>query len=263
MSSSGADFQTLLLDVNDDGTALLTLNRPDKLNALNKQVLDDLDRALTLVEDREDVRILIITGKGDKAFAAGADIRELSSLDRQSGEELSLRGQSIFLKIEQLDKPVIAIVNGYALGGGAELAMACHIRIGTENAVFGLPEVSLGTIPGYGGTQRLAQLAGKARAMEMILTGMQVDAQKALDFGLLNRVSTSEHALQEARKLAGKIMKNGPLAVSKAIEAIDAGYRQAGYATEAELFGKLCESDDFKEGTAAFLEKRKAQFRGN
>jgi enoyl-CoA hydratase len=206
---------------------------------------------------------LIITGKGDKAFAAGADIRELSSLDRQSGEELSLRGQSIFLKIEQLDKPVIAIVNGYALGGGAELAMACHIRIGTENAVFGLPEVSLGTIPGYGGTQRLAQLAGKARAMEMILTGMQVDAQKALDFGLLNRVSTSEHALQEARKLAGKIMKNGPLAVSKAIEAIDAGYRQAGYATEAELFGKLCESDDFKEGTAAFLEKRKAQFRGN
>jgi enoyl-CoA hydratase len=263
MSSSGADFQTLLLDVNDDGTALLTLNRPDKLNALNKQVLDDLDRALTLVEDREDVRVLIITGKGDKAFAAGADIRELSSLDRQSGEELSLRGQSIFLKIEQLDKPVIAIVNGYALGGGAELAMACHIRIGTENAVFGLPEVSLGTIPGYGGTQRLAQLAGKARAMEMILTGMQVDAQKALDFGLLNRVSTSEHALQEARKLAGKIMKNGPLAVSKAIEAIDAGYRQAGYATEAELFGKLCESDDFKEGTAAFLEKRKAQFRGN
>ncbi|NBB76712.1 MAG: enoyl-CoA hydratase, partial [Bacteroidetes bacterium] len=210
MSSSGADFQTLLLHVEDDGTALLTLNRPDKLNALNKQVLDDLDRALTLVEDREDVCVLIITGEGEKAFAAGADIRELSSLDRQSGEELSTRGQSIFLKIEQLDKPVIAIVNGYALGGGAELAMACHIRIGTENAVFGLPEVSLGTIPGYGGTQRLAQLAGKARAMEMILTGMQVDAQKALDFGLLNRISTSEHAVQDARELAGKIMKNGP-----------------------------------------------------
>ena len=263
MSSSGTDFDTLKIQVEESGIAVLTINRPDKLNALNKKLLDELDQALDSLQENRDIRLLIVTGEGDKAFAAGADIKELSSLDMRSGEELSEKGQNIFLKIENFSKAVIAVVNGYALGGGAELAMACHIRIGTENAVFGLPEVSLGTIPGYGGTQRLPQLVGKARAFEMILTGKKIDAKEALQYGLLNKITSAETAMDEARELGHAIMKNGPFAVSKAIKAVNAGYRQSGYTTESELFGELCESDDFKEGTTAFLEKRKADFTGN
>ncbi len=262
MSSTQFERQSLQLEVDEQGIALLIINRPEKLNALNAQVLGDLGDALTHVEESEKIRLLIITGSGDKAFVAGADIKELSTLNRQSGERVSSEGQYLFNRIENLSKPVIALVNGYALGGGAELAMACHLRIGTENAVFGLPEVSLGLIPGYGGTQRLPQLVGKAKAMEMILTGKQINAEEARQLGLLNDVHPVENALEEVKKMAAKILKNGPLAVTSAISAINGGSKSTNYAKESILFGRLCETDDCKEGTSAFLEKRKAEFKG-
>ena len=263
MSSTPFERDTLLFDTDKKGIAVLTINRPEKLNALNNQVLSDLNDALTHIEESEEIRLLIITGAGEKAFVAGADIKELSTLNKQSGEKVSSEGQAIFNRIEAFSKPVIALVNGYALGGGAELAMACHIRIGTTNAVFGLPEVSLGLIPGYGGTQRLPQLVGKGKAMEMILSGAQVKAEEAKALGLLNEIYSPEEALDEAKQLAEKILKNGPLAITSAISAINAGFKTNSYAKEAMLFGRMCETDDFKEGTAAFLEKRKAKFTGN
>lgn len=262
MSSTQFERQTLQLDVDDKGVALLTINRPDKLNALNTQVLDEMGDALTHIEENDKIRLLIITGSGNKAFVAGADIKELHTLDKQSGERVSSKGQNLFARIEQFSKPVIALVNGYALGGGAELAMACHIRFGTENAVFGLPEVSLGLIPGYGGTQRLPYLVGKAKAMEMILTGKQIDAREAKQTGLLNEIYNRTNALRETKQVADKILKNGPLALSSAISAINAGIKNTGFAKEAMLFGRLCETEDSKEGTSAFLEKRKAEFKG-
>ena len=262
MSSTPFERETLLLETDDKGIAILTINRPKKLNALNAQVLSDLDDALSYVESDDEILLLIITGSGEKAFVAGADIKELSELNRESGEKKSSEGQNLFDRIEQFSKPVIALVNGYALGGGAELAMACHIRIGTKKAVFGLPEVSLGLIPGYGGTQRLPQLVGKGKAMEMILTGKQVDAEEAAQLGLLNHIYDSDEALFHTKKLAEKILKNGPVAISNAISAINAGYKSNGFAKEASLFGKLFETDDFKEGTSAFIEKRKANFTG-
>lgn len=254
-------YQTVTFSTDDNGLSLLTINRPEKLNALNKTVLDEVSLVLDEVENDDLVKGLMITGAGEKAFVAGADIKELSNLDRKTGEKLSKKGQDIFNKIETCSKPVVAIVNGYAMGGGAELAMACHIRIATKNAVFGLPEVSLGLIPGYGGTQRLTQLVGKAKAFEFILTGGQIHADKALEIGLINKVSNSD-GHEEAKSILGKILKNGPVAVSKAIKAINATKSADGYAEEASLFGELCETDDFKEGTSAFLEKRKAQFTG-
>lgn len=263
MSSTQFECETLLFDSGENGIATLTINRPEKLNALNKQVLSDLDDALTHIESNKNVRLLIITGAGKKAFVAGADIKELSTLDRESGEQTSSAGQNLFNRIEQFSKPVIALVNGYALGGGAELAMACHIRIGTKNAVFGLPEVSLGLIPGYGGTQRLPRLVGKGKAMEFILTGAQIKSQEALQLGLLNRVFDPEEALEETMKMAKKILKNAPLAITSAISAVNASFNTNGFAREATLFGQLCETKDFKEGTSAFLEKRKAEFTGN
>lgn len=263
MSSTPFERDTLLFDTDKKGIAILTINRPEKLNALNKQVLSDINDALDHIESTKEIRLLIITGAGEKAFVAGADIKELSTLNKQSGEQTSSEGQNLFNRIEHFSKPVIALVNGYALGGGAELAMACHIRIGTKNAVFGLPEVSLGLIPGYGGTQRLPQLVGKGKAMEMILSGNQINAVEANQLGLLNEVFGAEEAFDETNKLAEKILKNGPLAITGAISAINAGYKSNGYAKEAMLFGQLCETDDFKEGTSAFLEKRKANFTGN
>lgn len=263
MSSTPFDSETLLLDVDDKGIATLKINRPDKLNALNKQVLSDLSDALTYIENNDDIRLIIITGSGNKAFVAGADIKELNSLDRESGEQISSEGQNLFNRIERFSKPVIALVNGYALGGGAELAMACHIRIGTKNAVFGLPEVSLGVIPGYGGTQRLPHLVGKGKAMEIILTGKQIDAEEAEQLGLLNQTFSNEEAIDLTKKIAEKILKNAPLAISGAISAVNASSKSNGYAKEASLFGRLCETEDFKEGTTAFLEKRSAKFTGN
>ncbi|WP_234567259.1 enoyl-CoA hydratase/isomerase family protein [Rhodohalobacter sp. 614A] len=263
MSSTPFERETLLLDTDENGISILTINRPEKLNALNGQVLSDLNDALHHIEESNDIRLLIITGSGEKAFVAGADIKELSTLDRQSGEETSSAGQNLFNRIETFPKPVIALVNGYALGGGAELAMACHIRTGTANAVFGLPEVSLGLIPGYGGTQRLPQLVGKGKAMEMILSGAQIKADEAKQLGLLNDIFDHSEAIEETKKLSGKILKNSPSAISSAISAVNAGYRTNGFAKEAVLFGQLCETDDFKEGTSAFLEKRKAKFTGN
>lgn len=256
------EFDTLKLDTDEDGIAVLTINRPDKLNALNNQVLEELKQAADHVESSEKIRVLILTGAGEKAFVAGADIRELNSLDKKSGKKQSELGQKVFSTLENCSKPVIAVVNGYALGGGAELAMACHVRVAEENAVFGLPEVGLGLIPGYGGTQRLPQLVGKSKAMEMILTGGQMKAEEALTSGLVGQVAPQGKGVEAAKKLAGKMLKNGPVALAKAIVAVNSGFNRDGFSDEAEQFGELCETEDFKEGTSAFLEKRKANFKG-
>lgn len=256
-----ANYETLKFSVDENGIALLTINRPDKLNALNKKVLDELSDAVESADGDEAIKALIITGEGEKAFVAGADIKELSALDSETGEKLSRRGQKIFDQIEKCSKPVVAVVNGYALGGGAELAMACHLRIATPNAVFGLPEVSLGLIPGYGGTQRLSALVGKARAFEYVLTGGQIKAGQAAELGLVNSVADG-NAVEEAKSLLGKMLRNGPVALKMAIKAVNAAGTEDGYKEEARLFGKLCDTEDFKEGTSAFLEKRKAEFKG-
>lgn len=254
--------QHLKLETGDDQITVLTINRPYKLNALNSELLDELDEAFTELKRNKMVSAVIITGAGDKAFMAGADISELSSLDSESGKKISLKGQSVFDRIEAFPKPVIAVVNGFALGGGAELAMACHLRVAAENALFGLPEVSLGLIPGYGGTQRLPRLIGRGKAMEMILTGGKIPAKEAEELGLVNKTVINGNAIEEARKLLVSILKNSPKAISKAIKAINSAGMSDGYEKEAELFGELCETDDFKEGISAFLEKRKPDFAG-
>jgi len=253
-------FQTITLSVDDAGIAHIEINRPKKLNALNNQVLDELNRAIERVEANSDIKGLLLTGAGEKAFVAGADISELAELDGPGGKSASLKGQAVFDRIESLNIPVLAVVDGYALGGGAELAMAAHIRIASPGAVIGLPEVSLGLIPGYGGTQRLSALAGKAKAYEMILTGQPVKADEALSAGLVNKVT--DEPVEAAHSVFNAILKNGPLAVSKAIRAIRAAGSSDGFETEASLFGELCETDDFKEGTSAFMEKRKPDFTG-
>lgn len=254
-------YQHLLFETYESGILILTINRPDKLNALNSLLLDEIGKAIEAAETSDLIRGIIITGSGDKAFVAGADIKELSTLDQHTGEVASLKGQKIFDSIESCSKPVIALVNGYALGGGLELAMACHIRIAAENAIFGLPEVSLGLIPGYGGTQRLPHLVGKGKAMEMILTGDRINAAEALKAGLVNDVAPAGEALQYSIKLLNRILNNGPLALTAAIKALNAAFSSNGYKDEAREFGKLCSSDDFSEGTKAFLEKRKAAFK--
>lgn len=253
-------YKTISFELNDRGIVRLTINRPEKLNALNNQVLNELTEAFKKIQINNDIKGVILTGSGDKAFVAGADIKELADLDERSGKMASQKGQQIFQSIEDTRKPVIALVNGYALGGGAELAMACHLRIATPNAVFGLPEVGLGLIPGYGGTQRLTHIVGKARALEMILTGKQIKANQALEMGLVNMVS--EDAEDEAQSLMNKILQNGPIAVGKAITAVYHSDDSKGYQVEADLFGLLCNTEDFKEGTSAFLEKRKPEFKG-
>jgi enoyl-CoA hydratase len=254
--------QHLKIETGDDQIAILTINRPDKLNSLNSDLLDEIDEAFTELKRDKKVSAVIVTGSGDKAFVAGADISELSDLDSESGKKTSLKGQGVFDKIEAFPKPVLALVNGFALGGGAELAMACHLRIATENAVFGLPEVSLGLIPGYGGTQRLPELIGRGKALEMILTGGRISASEAEKLGLVNKTVTPGKAVEEARKLLESSLKNSPKAINKAIKAINSAGTSEGYEKEAELFGELCETDDFKEGITAFLEKRKPDFTG-
>ncbi len=256
-------YETLLIEI-DSNVATLTINRPDKLNALNAQVIKDLSQALVEIEANKDIKALIITGAGEKAFVAGADIKELSTLNTQSGVELSKIGQSVFDQIENFSKPVIGLINGYALGGGSELALSCHMRIATENAIMGLPEVSLGLIPGYGGTQRMAALVGKGRAMEYILSGRQIKMDEAHKSGLVNHVyETKAYALEKSHKLLNKIVANGTLALSYAIKAVNASApNKHGLEEEARLFGALCATNDFKEGTSAFLEKRKPEFTG-
>jgi enoyl-CoA hydratase len=254
-------YETLLLDVDESGICTLTINRPDKLNALNAQVFDELDKALDHLQENYKVKSLVITGAGEKGFVAGADIKELTSLDPSSGEKTSRKGQDVFQKIEDLTIPVIAAVNGYALGGGCELAMACHLRIAFEKAAFGLPEVSLGLIPGYGGTQRLTQLVGRGKALELIMTGRQVKADEAYEIGLVNQV-TEHSPVDEAKSMLSKIMKQGPVAIKNALLAVKEAGSDSGYEAEAKLFGELCGTADFKEGTSAFLEKRKANFSG-
>ncbi|HTY37700.1 MAG TPA: enoyl-CoA hydratase-related protein [Bacteroidota bacterium] len=256
-------YQTLLVE-KKNRIAVVTINRPDKLNALNAQAKSELRSAFESVKSDSEIDVVILTGAGEKSFVAGTDIKELTELGESTGRTFSREGQAVFDLIENLGKPVIAAVNGYALGGGAELALACHIRIAADNAKFGQPEVNLGIIPGYGGTQRLARVVGKGKAMEMILGGDPIDAQEAYRIGLVNKVVPMSELMAAAESLAMKIASKGQVAVRLALEAVNATSELplgAGQAVEAGLFGKCCVSEDFKEGTAAFLEKRKPAFR--
>lgn len=257
------DYQNLLINIKDK-IAVVEINRPDKLNALDSRTLSELKTAFTDLNKNGEVNALILTGKGEKAFAAGADISELKKLDMISGKEFAEKGQEVFDIIENLDKPVIAAVNGFALGGGCELAMACHIRLASENAKFGQPEVNLGIIPGYGGTQRLAGLINSGRALEYILTGDMIDSQEAFRTGLVNRVYPQNMLLEKAIELAGKISSKGQFAVKQSIKAVNAAGKMSlaeGLNFEASLFAVCCGTEDFKEGTTAFLEKRKPDFK--
>ncbi|MFO0358476.1 MAG: enoyl-CoA hydratase/isomerase family protein [Sphingobacteriaceae bacterium] len=249
-----------------NGVLVITINRPDKLNALNKQTIEDLHDTLVEAENMKDINAVIITGSGTKAFVAGADIAEFANFSVEQGKQLSSIGHfKIFNFIENFSKPVIAAVNGFALGGGLELAMACHIRVVSDNAKMGLPEVSLGVIPGYGGTQRLAQLVGKGKAFEMIVTADMINAQDAYKWGLANYVTTQEELLAKCFEITSKIQTKSPTAIKTAIKVINAGYNTKlnGYEVEIEEFGKSFGTGDFQEGVAAFLEKRKAAFKGN
>jgi enoyl-CoA hydratase len=255
-----------ILVENDGSVQLITINRPDKLNALNKQTIQEIGDAVRTADASKEVTAIIITGSGEKAFVAGADISEFANFSGVEGGVLSQQGQNtLFNVVEKCQTPVIAAVNGFALGGGLELAMSCHIRIASDNAKMGLPEVTLGVIPGYGGTQRLAQLAGKGKAMELIMTAAMIDANEAYRIGLVNQVTTQEELLETAKKMAHKISRNSSVAISKAIQAINDGYRDGvdGFESEIKHFGDCFETADFKEGTTAFLEKRKPNFPGN
>ena len=255
-------YQEILADLKE-GTFYITINRPQKLNALNKAVLEDLAHAIAFANENQDVKAILITGTGDRAFVAGADISEFQNYNLEEGKKLAKIGQdSVFNAIENCSKPVIAAINGFALGGGLELAMACHIRIASENAKLGLPEVTLGLIPGYGGTQRLAQLVGKGHAFEMIFTADMITAERALQIGLVNHVVGAEFLLAKADEMLNKIKQRAPLALTSAIKAINAGLnsQQNGYETEISEFAKCFDTEDFKEGVTAFLEKRKPLF---
>jgi len=252
-----------ILVSNKDGVTTITINRPKKLNALNKETIYELHSAFKEADLDSDIRVIILSGSGEKAFVAGADISEFSDFDTKEGANLSREGQEILFDfIENLSTPVIAAVNGFALGGGLELAMACHFRIASDNAKMGLPEVSLGVIPGYGGTQRLPQLVGKGKAMEMIMTAGMISAEDAKHYGLVNHVVSQEDLLLLAEKLATKIMNNSSTAIAAAIKAVNANFKDGvnGYQVEIDQFGNCFGTDDFEEGTSAFLEKRKANF---
>jgi enoyl-CoA hydratase len=257
-------YENILIN-SDNSITTITINRPTKLNALNKATIEELHQAFEAVAKDKQTRVVILTGSGEKAFVAGADIAEFSNFSVEEGVQLAAHGQdSLFNFVENLKIPVIAAVNGFALGGGLELAMACHIRVASDNARMGLPEVSLGVIPGYGGTQRLPQLIGKGRAMEMIMTAGMVIADEAYRTGLVNHVVPQAELLDFCNAIAQKMMKNSPVAISMAIKAINANYKEGenGFDTEIKSFGKCFGTEDFKEGTTAFLEKRKAVFPG-
>ncbi|HEX6066870.1 MAG TPA: enoyl-CoA hydratase-related protein [Longimicrobiales bacterium] len=260
-----ADLKYILVENRDD-IAIVTVHRPDKLNALNAETVNELRTALQGVAADVAVRAVILTGSGEKSFVAGADIAELAQMTPLSGIDVSRQGQDTFRLLETMRKPVIAAVNGFALGGGLELALACHFRVASENAKFGLPEVKLGIIPGYGGTVRLPRVIGRGRALEMILTGDMIDAQEAYRIGLVNHVHPQAELLGAAEQLAKKIAANGPVAVALAIEAVDHGYHAStedALRLEAKLFGLLASTQDMREGMGAFLEKRKANFQGS
>lgn len=255
-------YNNILCEVND-GNLEITINRPDKLNAINKETIAELGDAFKNGDENEEVRVIILTGSGEKAFIAGADISEFAHFNVEQGKRLAAEGQkSLFDLVENLNTPVIAAVNGFALGGGLELAMACHVRIASSNAKMGLPEVSLGVIPGYGGTQRLSQLAGKGKAMELILSAGMIDAAEAHRIGLVNNVVDQNKLMEEARNMARKMKKNSPSAMASAIRSVNAGYKKDidGFQVEIDEFGKCFGTPDFKEGTTAFLEKRRAEF---
>ncbi len=258
------NYQTLLFEIRD-GIAFVTVNRPDKLNALNDQVMLDLAGAAERIATEGEIKGAILTGSGPKSFVAGADIGDLSRQGPFDGKARAQRGQAVLRRLETCGKPVIAAINGFALGGGCELAMACHIRIASENAKFGQPEVKLGIAPGYGGTQRLPRLVGKGIALQLILTGEMIDAQEAYRIGLVNKVVPAADLLAESEKVLRGILAMGPLAVRLSIEAIDTGLEMTldeGLLLEANHFGLLAATADMKEGTTAFLEKRAARFQG-
>lgn len=255
-----------LLVTREGHIAQITINRPDKLNALNSEVIQELSVCFKSLNLDEQIRCVVLTGAGEKAFVAGADISEFAHFDVNRGKELSQEGHDkLFNLIEHLTTPVIAAINGFALGGGLELAMSCHIRIASSNAKMGLPEVSLGVIPGYGGTQRLPKLIGKGRALELITTAQMIDAETACRYGLVNYVVELPELIEKANAIAAKIIKNSPTAIGLAIKAVNAAENAVrdGYSTEVELFGKAFGTGDFTEGTNAFLEKRKPNFKGN
>jgi len=256
-------YQHLLTDL-ENGILTITINRPDKLNALNIDVLTDLDKAADEINSNPEIKAAIITGAGPKAFVAGADISEFAGLDKEQSKAFAKRGQDILMKFETCSKPVIAAVNGFALGGGCELAMACHFRIASVNAKFGQPEVNLGLIPGYGGTQRLTQLIGKGRALELMITANIIDANTALQYGLVNHVVEAGELIAKAKTILDLINTKAPIAVAGCIKAANAVFDESldGFATEIDEFGKCFVTEDVKEGTTAFLEKRKPVFKG-
>lgn len=254
----------LLKTLDADGILVVTFSRTEALNALNQETLHELAQALDDIYSNDKVRGVIFTGDGDKAFVAGADIRELSAMSREDALALSEYGQGLFRKIEQCPKPIVAAINGFALGGGCELAMACHVRIAVEHAKLGQPEVNLGIIPGYGGTQRLTRLAGPGRALEIILTGDLIDATEAHRIGLVNRIVKDREALMAlAKQILARVLSKAPVAVAKAIDSVNAAMEGSdGYEVEARNFADCAGTDDFREGTSAFLEKRKPNFKG-
>jgi len=255
----------ILLTTLENNILTITINRPDKLNALNKDVFTDLNDAVTEIETNSEIKSAIITGTGTKAFVAGADISEFGGFNKEQAMALAKRGQDIFARIENCSKPIVAAVNGFALGGGCELAMACHFRIASDNAKFGQPEVNLGLIPGYGGTQRLVQLIGKGRAIELLVSANMIDAATALQYGLVNYVTTPEELLNKAKSVLAVINTKAPLAVAACIKTANAVYNETidGFDLEIKEFGNCFDTEDMKEGTTAFLEKRKANFNGN
>lgn len=256
-------YQHLLTEI-EDGILTVTINRPDKMNALNLQVLKELSNVFNHDVRSREVKGIIITGSGNKSFVAGADIAEFAGFDEEEGKAMSEDGHNTFNKIETSKKPVIAAVNGFALGGGCELAMACHIRIASENAKFGQPEVNLGIIPGYGGTQRLVQLVGKGKALELMITADMVGAEEAQRLGLVNHVVPQDQLLEFSKGILKKVFLKAPVAVAHVIECVNAYYndREHGFEREIDLFAECFETQDFKEGTSAFVEKRKADFKG-
>ncbi|MDB5192889.1 MAG: enoyl-CoA hydratase [Segetibacter sp.] len=255
---------TSILTATENNICTITINRPDKLNAINSTVMEELGKAMDEVYNDAEIHAVIITGSGAKAFVAGADISAFHGLSVEEGKQIAKFGLDVYFKIENSPKPVVAAVNGFALGGGCELAMACHFRIASDNAKFGQPEVNLGLIPGYGGTQRLVQLVGKGRAIELMITGNMIDANTALQYGLVNYVVPQDELLNKAKSILDIVNTKAPLAVAKCIEAANAVYNESinGYDVEMNGFGNCFGTEDMKEGTAAFLEKRKASFKG-
>lgn len=256
-------YSTLLTSL-ENNILTITINRPDKLNALNKDVFTDLNNVVDEIENSSEIKSAIITGSGNKAFVAGADIAEFSSYNKEQAMALAKRGQDIFFKIENCRKPIVACINGFALGGGLELAMSCHFRLASDNAKFGQPEVNLGLIPGYGGTQRLAHLIGKGRAIELLISANMIDATTALNYGLVNYITTQDELISKAISILSTVNTKAPIAVANCIKTANAIFDETknGFAEEVEAFGNCFETQDMKEGVSAFLEKRKAVFTG-